>query len=67
VFDALQTVLSWSDTFQMFLWLVGVSSLACIAVALWGIMVALKQAVALLERIVNLIVKAVKSFSRFKV
>jgi hypothetical protein len=52
------------DTLQMFLLLVVASSLACIAVALWGIMFTFKQAVALLERIVNLIVKAV---NRFKV
>ena len=52
------------DTLQMFLLFVVASSLACIAVALWGIMFTIKQAVALLERIVNLIVKAV---NRFKV
>lgn len=51
------------DTLQMILLLVVASSLACIAVALWGIMFTIKQAVALLERLVNVIVKMI---SRFK-
>lgn len=50
------------DAVYVFLLFVVASSLACIAVALWGIMFTVKQALALLERLVNVIVKAVNRF-----
>jgi hypothetical protein len=49
---------------MMFLLFVVASSLACIAVALWGIMFTVKQALALLERLVKVVVGAV---NRWKV
>ena len=52
------------DTLMMILMLVVASSLACIAVALWGIMFTIKQAVALLEGLVKVIVN---SINRWKV
>ena len=52
------------DSLMMFLLFVVASSLACIAVALWGIMFTIKQALALLERLVRVVVGAV---NRWKV
>jgi hypothetical protein len=49
---------------MMFLLFVVASSLACIAVALWGIMFTIKQAYTLLERLVNMLLKTV---NRWKV
>jgi hypothetical protein len=52
------------DSLMMFLLFVVASSLACIAVALWGIMFTIKQAVALLEGLVKVIVNTI---NRWKV
>ncbi len=52
------------DTLMMVLLLIVTASLACIAVALWGIMFTIKQAVALLEGLVKVIVN---SINRWKV
>lgn len=52
------------DALMMVLLFVVASSLACIAVAMWGIMFTIKQTYALLERLVNMLLKAV---NRWKV
>lgn len=51
------------NTLVLILLVIVAASLACIAVALWGIMFTIKNAVALLEQVVKLIVKGISRVS----